>query len=293
MTSAFTESTFTTEDGLQLYYRDYNPSAGGVPILCLPGLTRNAKDFEDVAPQLVAWGYRVLCMDMRGRGKSDYDPDPENYHPHTYARDVLELFNHEHIGKSIVIGTSLGGLVAMTLALLKPEILHAVVLNDVGPDIAPEGLVHIAKYAGKSESLPNWDVAAGAAHLVGGHAYPDFTEADWQDMARRVFREQDDGNIVADCDPQISLLFDKVLPNEGAPNYWDGFMALSGRPVMCIWGKLSNILAENTLSAMRERMPDMTVVTLENRGHVPLLTEAPCIEGLGQFLGALSLERTA
>jgi pimeloyl-ACP methyl ester carboxylesterase len=284
MNAAFQDKTFNTSDNLSLYYRDYEHSEAKATILCLAGLTRNTRDYEDLAPLLQEWGFRVLCLDFRGRGNSDYDPKPENYHSTKYSEDTLELLTHEKLERVVIIGTSLGGVVGMTLGVLKPDVVSALVLNDIGPDVEPEGLSLIGKYVGKTDPLPNWNVAAGAAHLVGSSAYPTFADQDWFDMARRLFRELDDGTVRPDYDGAVGDLFHTVLPDTPAPDLWAGLTALKDTPTLLFRGALTNILSELTVERMKTTHPTLEYREVADRGHVPLLTEPECLESLENFL---------
>ncbi len=168
----FAEKYYRSADGLSLYYRDYRPTgADRTPVLCLPGLTRNSKDFEDIAMRLRA-GRRVLSPDLRGRGKSAYDPDFRHYLPGFYVGDILALLAAESLSKVVIIGTSLGGILAMLLASFNPGYLEAVVLNDVGPEIAPEGAARIAGYVGQMPKIESWDDAAEAQKKLNAAAFP-------------------------------------------------------------------------------------------------------------------------
>ena len=155
----FRERSFSARDGLRLYFRDYgDPLSPRAPVLCLGGLTRNARDFESLAPHLAAHR-RVVCPDYRGRGRSDYDDDWRNYTPAVYLRDILDILTALDLHRVVVIGTSMGGLLAMALAVTRPGALRAVVLNDIGPEIDPAGLARIKTYVGGDERPADWDRA--------------------------------------------------------------------------------------------------------------------------------------
>ena len=280
----FIEKFIASADGLNLYYRDYNAGGAGSPILCLHGLTRNSKDFEDLAPHLVDWGYRVLVPDVRGRGRSDYDPNPANYHVGTYAQDVLALLAQEDIPQVILIGTSMGGLIAMTLALFTPDVLAGVVLNDVGPEVDPAGIAHIASYVGKTVSFTTWDEAIAATQFIGKFAYPNLDHAGWEAMCARIFKQDETGKIVGDYDPAIAEPFKAIDPNDPVPDAWAGFEALIGKPVLAIRGVLSNILSVETFDQMKARHSDMHICEVAEVGHAPLLTEPDCLTALKAFL---------
>ena len=283
----FHAKRYVSHDGLSLYYRDYGETLAGTPILCLHGLTRNSKDFEQLAPILLELGRRVLVPDVRGRGQSDYDSRPENYHTSIYAEDVLELLEAESINKVAVIGTSMGGMVALSLALMQPEILAGVVLNDVGPEIDPVGLAHIISYVGQVVSFSSWEDAENACRFIASAAYPTLNDEGWRSMTRRLFKEQD-GHIIGDYDPAISELFRSVLPSGPAPQLWEGFDRMRAIPVLTIRGALSNILSTVTYEEMCFRMPEMTAIEVPNVGHVPLLTEPESLKSIKDWLGKIS-----
>jgi pimeloyl-ACP methyl ester carboxylesterase len=133
---------WTSSDGLRLHFRYFDGDSSKPPVICLPGLTRNARDFEDLAARL-AGNWRVLCPEMRGRGDSDYAKDPMTYTPMHYLQDVETLLAQEGIERFVSIGTSLGGLLTMLLAAANPQRIAAAVLNDVGPEVSEKGLERI------------------------------------------------------------------------------------------------------------------------------------------------------
>ncbi|MGH6705469.1 MAG: alpha/beta fold hydrolase, partial [Sphingomicrobium sp.] len=188
----FEERRWTSHDGLSLFARDYASAGGesGLPVVCLHGLTRNSKDFEELAPRISATGRRVIVPDVRGRGLSDRDPNPANYHPKTYARDVLALMESLEILRAVFIGTSMGGIIIMTLAAIRPKAVAAAILNDVGPAVAPEGLARILAYAGKDPGVRSWDDAIEYVRGTNAAALPNLGPANWRRFAERTFRDQ-------------------------------------------------------------------------------------------------------
>jgi pimeloyl-ACP methyl ester carboxylesterase len=168
----FEERHWTSHDGLSLYFRDYRASGDRLPVICLHGLTRNSKDFEEIAPRIAAGGRRVIVLDVRGRGRSDRDPSPANYHPKTYARDVLGLMDSLGIAKAVFLGTSMGGIITMTLAALRPKAVAAAILNDVGPAVAPEGIARILAYTGKDPGVRSWQDAVDYVRRTSSAALP-------------------------------------------------------------------------------------------------------------------------
>lgn len=277
---AFNERRIQSGDGLSLYYRDYS-GRGGVPVLCLHGLTRNSKDFEDLAPRL-APARRVLCADQRGRGQSDYDPNYKNYHPGTYADDMWRLLDHAGVDGAALIGTSLGGIMAMLMTSQHPERVAAVVLNDVGPALDPRGVERIAGYAGRMPPVASWGEAAAAIRAINEAAQPGLSEADWMGFARRTYREGPDGAPVLDYDPAIGLALTEA--GSAPPDMWPLFEALAGRPVLVIRGETSDILTAATVETMTARMPGLQTAVVPGVGHAPMLNEPEALTALESFL---------
>lgn len=284
MAGEFSERNFKSPDGLRLYYRDYAPEKAATPAICLPGLTRNSRDFEELASHL-ARERRVLAPDLRGRGFSDHDPEWRNYHPGTYVSDVWTLLDSLGIEKVIVIGTSLGGLMAMLMAHQNASRLAGVVMNDVGPEIAPEGLARIMAYAGLLPEITSWDEAIAQTREIYGPAWPGLEDDEWQKMARRAYRENTDGVPVQDIDRNIGRAIREVGAQTGDP--WQLFDALRATPVLLLHGAISDILTQAIIDRMLLRKPDLQVVDVADRGHVPLLNEAESIAAIDRFIGGL------
>ena len=209
----FFERRWTSRDGLSLYARDYPATAGetGLPVICLHGLTRNSKDFEDIAPVIASWGRRVIVPDVRGRGQSDRDPNPDNYQPKIYTRDVAELMAALDVPRAVFLGTSMGGLITMTLMAVRPRAVAAAILNDVGPAIAPEGIARILTYAGKPVEIRDWSDAAAYVRRTNSVAFPEYGDEEWHGFAQRTFRQTADG-LILDYDPAISSPLQKPPP---------------------------------------------------------------------------------
>lgn len=281
---AFAEHGVTSKDGLQLYCREYGAAhtrERRPAVLCLPGLTRNSRDFERLASAL-ADQYRVLSPDFRGRGKSAWDPHPTNYQPMQYANDLLVMLEALGVARVVAIGTSLGGLVAMVLAALRPSVLAGVVLNDVGPEIDPRGAARIANNVLNIPPVTNWDQAAAQAKLVNGAALPDFDDADWMRFARATYRDDAHGRPVRDMDPQVGAALRNA--SAAAVDLWPLFAALRPIPTLAIRGALSDILSEATFAKMLAQKPDMQTVSITNRGHAPTLDEPQARAAIWGFL---------
>jgi pimeloyl-ACP methyl ester carboxylesterase len=282
----FEERWWSSDDSLRLYARDYAGAGGGIhlPVVCLHGLTRNSADFEGVAPYIAATGRRVIVPDIRGRGLSDYDTDPKNYHLWTYAKDVLDLCDGLGIARAIFIGTSMGGLTTMVLSTLRPALIKAAVLNDVGPVLSARGLTRIAGYAGKNRSeIKSWHEAADYARLHNEVAFPDYGHKDWMAFARRLFREGDDGLRLA-YDPAITI----PVSAPTSPAVYDMmplYMSLStGRPLLLVRGALSDLIEDHEVKVMQGISPDLKRVDVEGVGHAPMLTEASSKAAVLEFL---------
>lgn len=276
---------FSSADGLRLHYRDYAAAVPGrVPVLCLPGLTRNCRDFETVAPRLQRTR-RVLCADLRGRGLSQHDPDWRNYHPGTYVGDVARLLADAGAPRVIILGTSLGGILAMLVAATTPQVLAGVILNDVGPEVAAEGLKRISTYVGKSAPVGSWTEAAAQAKATYGLAWPDATDEDWLGFARRGYTEVDGVPRLA-MDPMIGEAV-RAAPAGAAPDLWPVFGALKPIPTLALRGAISDVLSQETFDRMVREKPDLVRVTVARRGHPPLLDEPDSVAAIDAFLAHL------
>lgn len=272
--------TYESEDGLSLYYRDCGAEQPGTPVICLPGLTRNSRDFEDFATRLED-RRRVLTPDLRGRGFSDYDPNWQNYHPLTYVNDTWRLLDTLGIERVIVMGTSLGGLCAMAMSMMNNGRIAGVIMNDIGPEIAEVGLKRVQEYTGRLPPVTSWEEAAAQTREIYGAWLPDLPDAMWQTMARRAYREID-GVVRLDFDPNIGRAVREVGPQKGDP--WALFASLKETPVTLLWGVDSDILTRDIWERMLEIKPDLEVVPVADRGHVPLLDEPECIAAIDRML---------
>ena len=280
----FTHQVWQSSDGLALHYRDYAGDSGIAPVICLHGLTRNARDFEALAPHIAKQGRRVLVPEMRGRGRSAYAADPASYAVPTYVGDLLSLLEQEGIERFVAIGTSMGGLITMGLAALQPERIVGLVLNDVGPVVEPGGLDRIRQYVGQGGSFPTWVHAARALAQVHGETYPGFDLQDWLAMAKRTMVLVSNGRIAFDYDMKIAepILSDDV---SAVPvDLWPMLRALSGKPAVLVRGALSEILSTETLTHMTEALPGARIVTVEGVGHAPTLDEPEVREAIDLML---------
>ena len=276
-------------DGIRLHARDYAATAGGdaPPVLCMPGLTRNARDYATLASALSA-GRRVVAIDFRGRGESGYAKDPMSYVPLTYAQDVVALLEEQKIDRFVAIGTSLGGLVTMLLAGMLPGRIAGAVLNDVGPEIDPAGLSRIRGYVGRSSTWPTWMHAARCVQEMNDDVYPDWSIDQWLGMAKRLYRLNSAGRIVLDYDMKIAEPF-RLPGGEAGPDMWRALAALTAVPVLVVRGGRSDILAAATAQRMVQALPHAALLTLPGIGHAPTLDEPEAVAAIESLL-AKSLE---
>lgn len=277
------EEFYQSEDGLQLFYRDWDTPGKCLPVLCLHGLTRNGKDFIELGEHL-GRRRRVLACDVRGRGRSAYDPEWQNYHPGTYVADMWRLLDQAAIERVVLIGTSMGGIMAMLMAAQQPQRIAAMVLNDIGPEVDQAGIDHIARYAGKPLALDSWEEAVAALRERGGDALPGLSNEEWRQYAHQTFREGIDGRPELDYDAAISRRFAEDSAG-AADKLWALFGSLT-QPALILHGVLSDILSRKTTERMVEVHPRCTVIEVPGRGHVPLLNEPVALAAIDGFLGA-------
>lgn len=290
MSQTFTERRWTSADGLSLYARDYAGAAGPakLPVIAIHGLTRNSADFEGIAPLIAATGRRVLAIDVRGRGRSDRAPDPMTYQPATYAQDVLALLQQAGIEKAVFMGTSMGGLITMALAAIRSKVIAGAIINDVGPEVAKEGLARIAAYSGQPVDTPTWTDAAAYAEKINAVAFPHYKAKDWDSFARRIFTEGPEGAPILNYDPDIAVPIRAAGPKALVPNLWPMFGKLTkGRPVLLVRGATSDLLSEEIAAKMRKRAPRMDFVEVPKVGHAPMLDEPEARAAIFPFLGEL------
>ena len=277
----FVDRYWNSVDGIKLHYRDYAGPHERPPILCIPGLTRNARDFEPVADRY-AGQWRVLSIDLRGRGGSARDPNPANYAPPVYVADVMKFLDQMGIADAVFIGTSLGGLCTMLLAASDNERIAGALLNDIGPEIDQAGIDRIGDYVGQSVHFPSWEAAAAAVAAQHQAAHPTWGPAEWMRYVRRVCREEQ-GGIIFDYDLRIADNFQRAA---GKPQIdaWPYYKALDGRPVTILRGELSDLLSEATATAMVAGLSDAELVTVPRVGHAPSLDEPESLAAIDRLL---------
>jgi len=273
---------WTSSDGLRLHYRDYAGPHEKPPILCLPGLTRNARDFEPVADRY-AGDWRIIAVEFRGRGQSEYDPNPDNYMPPTYAADVMKLLDQLGIAEAVFIGTSLGGITTMLVSHSDPERIAGAVINDVGPVVEPGAIERLRTYVGKGGSWNSWAEAGAAAAQINRIAFPHYTQADWERFARRLCSEREDGTIQLDYDMNIAKPF---ATDAGTPQFdpWPLIAGLADKPVLIVRGETSDLFSVETAQRMLEELPKAELVTIPGVGHAPTLDEPEAVAGIDRLL---------
>lgn len=295
--SNFTPISFQSTDGLALYARDYAAAAPAntpawvparLPVVCLHGLTRNSADFDELAPEIARLGRRVLAPDVRGRGHSARDPNPNNYNPAVYAGDVAKLLHDLGIARAVFIGTSMGGLITMTLAVRNLDLIAGAVLNDVGPVLSTRGLARIAGYAGRCNTLASWEDAAGYLKDINACAFPANSDAEWGKWAQRAFAPDESGQLALRYDPSIAIAMQtgKLKPTSLAARL--AFKRLAHkRPVLLVRGALSDLVEPDQAAWMRRAAPTLQYTEVPNVGHAPMLTEPEALGAIRQFLARL------
>ncbi len=282
---SFQEHTISTADGLNLFVRDYAPvgEVQGLPVMCLHGLTRNSADFESVASRIAGLGRRVIALDVRGRGRSDYDPIPVRYQPAIYAQDTLHVLDVLGIESAVFLGTSMGGIITMLLASFAPARVASAILNDIGPVLDPRGLARIGTYVGKSGDFESWDALIANVRATQGSAFPDADEVFWQTFAHRVAKELPDGHITFAYDPAIATTF--TQPGDvPPPSLLPFFTGLALKPVLSLRGALSDLLSPEGVEAMRAIKPDLISIEVPRVGHAPTLDEPAAWSAIEEFL---------
>ncbi len=278
-----------SNDGLRLHYRDYAGPASRPPIICIPGLTRNARDFEGVAARL-AGDWRLICVDLRGRGESGYAKDPMTYVPLTYLQDMEALIAELKLKRFILFGTSLGGLITMLLAASGAQRIAAALLNDIGPDLESRGLERIRSYVGRPQNWPTWLHAARAICEVQKDRYPKWELDQWIVYAKRLCKLTPSGRIVLDYDMRIAEPF-KLPGGETGFDLWPAFRSLNGIPSLVVHGAESDLLSAAAVARMTAEVPSMESVTVPDVGHAPTLEEPEAIEAIDALLARVKAKK--
>jgi pimeloyl-ACP methyl ester carboxylesterase len=282
----YSEHFYASSGGLSLYYRDYAGPPGPTPVLCIPGLTRNCRDFDFIAAH-IARSRRVLCADLRGRGRSAHDPDWHNYSVPVERNDIADLLAVAAIPRVVVLGTSRGAIVAMALAAVQPDCLAGVILNDLGTELDPAGLERILAMVGRHVEFANWKAAANSLKIAHQDRFIGVNESGWERFARAIYREES-GRIVPDYDLNLGSAMgaggSNGRPQAGTVNLWQLFAALSGMPALLLRGENSDLLSAQTAAKMKSVKPDLVIATIKGRGHVPFLDEPDAITAIDTFL---------
>lgn len=283
--TAFSDGYWTSADGLRLHYRDYPGVVSRSPILCIPGLTRNARDFEPLA-ELLKGKRRIIAVDLRGRSESAYAKDSSTYSPMAYMQDIDLLLRELAIKNFVAFGTSLGGLVSMLLATGWQKQMKGIILNDVGPEIGAKGLERIRSYVGQTRSFDTWMHAARAMAEAQSDIYPAYMIEDWLRFAKRTCKLGGNGRIVLDYDMKISEPF-KQPGGEAGVDLWPLYEGLGEKPVLILRGANSDILEKVTAAKMARKLPNASLATIPGVGHAPSLDEAESQSAISGFLSGI------
>ncbi len=275
----------TAPDGLRLHYRDVgSPTSAVLPVVCLPGLTRTAEDFDPLASALstAATPRRVLSLDYRGRGLSAHDVDPENYTVAVEAADVLAVMVDAGVGEAIFVGTSRGGLITMAIASFRPQCIRGTVLNDIGPVLEAAGIERIRGYVGKLPAPRDWVEAVGIIQGYAGQHFTGLSDEDWVAFAQTTFWNRE-GALTIRYDRALMKALQN-LDTTALPTLWPQFEALGQAPLLVIRGEHSDLLSTETADAMVRRHPDSRLVTVKGQGHAPLLRDSTTLASIGAFM---------
>lgn len=270
------------DDRLTLYARIYE--ADGPPLLLMHGLTRNSADFENLAAHL-AGKHKLIIADQRGRGRSDYDPQPENYTPATYVDDMTALIDGLQLRNLGLIGTSMGGLMAMMMAATEPQRFNSLILNDIGPVVEQDGLDRIKSYVGEHAPFESWQQAADHCRKVHGGAMVGYGEQDWLSFAKRTCEQLPGGRIRFAYDPAISEGLSGIQQTAVPPDLWPMWDELASIPTLIVHGAVSDIMSPATIAEMQRRHSGpISAVAIADRGHTPMLDEAAALSAIVSFL---------
>jgi pimeloyl-ACP methyl ester carboxylesterase len=287
MVAPRTDLPFTSAGGnLRLHAQVQGPENAPLTVLCLHGLTRNVADFGFIADHLSA-RYRVIAADQRGRGRSQWDPQVANYHPMTYVADMFALLDHLAIERVAVIGTSMGGIMAMIMGAMRPRRLQGIVLNDIGPEVSGAGLQRLRHSLNYRMPVATWAEASAQAKGQNAMAFPDYRDADWDAFARRTYMQDAAGRPARAFDPAILNGLNETNPSAVPPDMWLQWRLLASIPMLAIRGGLSDIITAQTLESMAARHPNLLALTLANRGHAPMLDEPAAVAAIDEFLQRL------
>lgn len=286
----FRDLWYESADGLRLYARDYSrpEKSALLPVLCMHGLTRNSADFAWIASHL-ARTRRVISVDQRGRGRSQYDTVATNYTPVTYVQDMFKLLDEQGLKRVIVIGTSMGGLMSILMANMQPERFAAIVINDIGPELAPVGLKRIKSYVGTGHEIRSWDDAVAHTRTINEVAFPHYTDDQWLRFTRGLYQEIDGVPQLA-YDPAIAGPMLDDSSDAGPPDLWPLFENMASIPMLVVRGSFSDILTPACVSRMHDLSPGLVSVEIPDRGHAPMLDEPTAVSAIERFLAAVGAD---
>ncbi|WP_417622220.1 alpha/beta fold hydrolase [Parasphingorhabdus sp.] len=279
--NSYQDIFWESDDGLKLHARDYPSDSGKTPIICVPGLTRNARDFEYLGPWLDG-KRRIIMVDLRGRGLSEYAKESASYNPKQYLADIIGLMDQLQIPKAIFFGTSLGGVVTMVMAKAYPARVAGALLNDIGPELDQKGLDRIAASVGQGRSFDTWAHAGRDLAENSGDIFPDFTLKDWIGFAKKVYRMNSSGRIKLDYDMKIAEPFDSKGGGSGA--LWNALENMKEIPTLILRGELSDLFSDKVARQMLEKLDKGELVTVPRVGHAPTLEEPASLDAIDQLL---------
>lgn len=273
-----------SDDGLKLHCRDYPAAGNKIPVICIPGLTRNARDFAHFG-SIMKDDRRIIMVNLRGRGDSEYAKDSSTYHPKIYVADVIKLMNELKIPKAIFLGTSLGGIVTMVLAASHPERVAGAMLNDIGPEVDPEGLERIGNHVGQGRSFETWAHAARDIASSSHDIFPDYDLNDWIAFSKKLYRMNSSGRIKLDYDLKIAEPFDSK--GGGSAALWKALESLKSSPTLLLRGELSDLFSTETAARMLDVLDQGELAVIPRVGHAPSLEEPAALEAIASFLGRI------
>ncbi len=287
--AASRERFYTSSDGLRLHVAEYgDTNSPWLPVVCIPGLSRSARDFHELGLHLSQHQHRprrVLAFDLRGRGLSDWDKDIDHYTPIVEMQDVLDGMAALGVDRAVIVGTSRGGIIAMLMGVMRPSVIAGVVLNDIGPAIEPRGLARLKTYVGRTPAPDDWDDAVRILRRLHGNQFGALGDDEWGVFARMTWRDEN-GLPTGNYDPALARTFDGVEFDRPLPTLWREFAALSPRPVLAIRGENSDIFSAETLERMAREHPRFDRVIIDGEGHAPLLVRDPLLQRISGFIMA-------
>lgn len=277
----YSDFYWQSEDGLKLHCRDYSSDSKKTPVICVPGLTRNVRDFEHLGPFLEG-ERRVIMVNLRGRGESEYAKDSSSYRPKIYVADIVRLMDEVDVPKAIFLGTSLGGIVTMVMAASHQERVAGAILNDIGPVVDPKGLERIGSHVGQGRSFETWVHAARDMAATSGDIFPDFELNDWIRFSKKLYRMNSSGRIKLDYDMKIAEPFDSK--GGGSEALWKALESLKEIPTLLLRGELSDLFSDETATEMLKVLKEGKLAIVPRVGHAPTLEEPMALKAISEFL---------